>query len=113
MHLALDIDNTITAAPKMFADLAQSVKDNGGTVTIIHGVKATEVTPDDEQEAKTLLAANGFSDDAYDTLAVVPNPISTNKAMYAKQHGVDLFIDNRKKNVKRAASIGVPSAHFT
>jgi hypothetical protein len=37
MHLALDLDGTITAAPSTFAAMGASLIDNGHTVTVLTG----------------------------------------------------------------------------
>lgn len=112
MHLALDIDKTITAAPGMFADMARAVRANGGKVTVLHGVKANKVRPADLQAAKAALLTCGFTSDLYDALQCVPQPVARNKAAWSAENGVDLLIDNRKKNIGRAARKGVRAAHF-
>lgn len=111
MHLALDIDDTVTAAPAMFSSMARAVKAGGGTVTILHGVKAPTVGQSDRDQAQNTLTGSGFTGPV-DRLVCVPKPIALNKAMWAKQNGVDLLIDDEKKNVAKTAKVGVPAARF-
>lgn len=109
MKLGLDLDSTITAAPGAFSALARSVKESGGTVHIIHG--ADKPGPTDQAVAKARLAQCGM-DGLYDSLDIASKPIAKSKAAIAGRLGLDMFIDNRKKNAKRVGQAGIASAHF-
>ena len=95
----------------MFAALAKAVKDAGGSVVIVHGACKDMTPAEDLAQAKAKLSAAGF-DGLYDDLVVADRPRASSKAMYCRQAGVDLFIDNRKKNAKRVSEAGIPAARF-
>lgn len=104
MRLGLDLDSTITAAPKMFKALAEAVRADKGTVHVITGHDDNEgpITPKHYQDVKEILDNLGVP---YDIIYIAPEPLPANKAAYCKKVGIDFFIDDNKKNVKAVRKV--------
>ena len=104
LTLGVDFDNTVSSDPKMFTALAKSVKRSAGHVHVITGVpKKSSI--DAQQHAATVKSSLDNMGFPYDTIYVAPKPVPANKAAYCKANGVDLFIDNTPKNVKKVAKV--------
>lgn len=109
MHVGIDIDNTITRAPNLFALLAQAVRAQGGTIHIVSSRTdsgATRIATAKE------LAEYGV---AYDRLFLFPEKENTapcphrdldwyqqsiwGKVAYCLKHKVGIFFDDEQKVV--------------
>lgn len=96
MHLAIDLDRTITAAPKLFAKLLAALHEAGEEVTVLTGGD-----PDKDGEAKEQLLTEAGCAGLYDKLKIVAKDgpgLPENKAVWCKKHDVDVFIDNDLAN---------------
>lgn len=104
LNLGADYDNTISSDPEMFKALAQSVKRSAGHVHVITGVpKKSSISP--QQHAATVQASLDAINFPYDAIYVAPKPVPATKAAYCKAQGIDFFVDNTKKNVKKVAKV--------
>jgi uncharacterized HAD superfamily protein len=110
LRFGIDLDHTITAAPALFAWLAQAIQAAGGEVHILTGDKGVASPSDaDYAQKASVLTALGIS---YDALYVAPHPIAAHKAEYCKTVGINWFVDDRYRNVIEVSQI-CPTALFT
>lgn len=106
MRLGLDLDSTISSAPKLFRKLAKAVRKKGGKVAVItgHGTSTASPAPTaaDYESAKKMLKKFKFP---YDILYLAPHPHPENKAAFCKATGIDLCIDNTPANVAAVSRV--------
>lgn len=123
MHIAVDLDGTLDAAPVQFQGLLSALKAAGHTVTVLTGavVVAGKPVPQDVISAKkSQLNQIGMSE-VYNQLVVLPqNPKNAKvgkskdgdldlhdaKAEWLQNNHVDIFIDNNVGNAKAATKAG-------
>lgn len=106
-HCAIDIDGTAAAAPQQIQELASALMAAAHRVTIITGIADDIVTQEDFDEKSQYLCALGMAE-SYNDMVVISNNVKGGlakaKAMWCKNHGVDILIDNNKENAKAAIS---------
>lgn len=100
--MALDIDGTITGAPKIMKFLVDAWRKAGGEVHILTATKNEEATTADYTARKAQLKELGIP---YDELYIAVDPIATNKCKYLKTVGANFYLDNRAKNAVLAATV--------
>jgi len=102
LHVAVDLDGTITAAPKKFAKLLADLHDGGEKVTVLTGGN-----PDTDVDAKKELLEECGCDGAYDDLVIVDQgQVAENKAEWCKENDVDVFVDNNLANAGTVLASG-------
>lgn len=100
MHIAIDCDQTITAAPELFGVVMTALRDAGVRVTVL-------TANDDPGAPANLLESHGLQD-CYDALVVVTNDDDERaaaKARYCDEAGVDLLIDDNPENCAAANAV--------
>jgi predicted ABC-type transport system involved in lysophospholipase L1 biosynthesis ATPase subunit len=111
MHLALDLDGTISAAPSIFAAMGASLIDNGHTVTVLTG--ALHDFPD---SAKTVdgrlnqlrnlgLQPQLHFTDVHICIGVSGGEVAQLKRAYCKETNVDLLIDDEPTYCNAVAEV--------
>jgi hypothetical protein len=110
MKIALDLDNTIDAAPKQMQSLMSALKSTGHDVTVLTGSSSEPMTEQDWQDKANYL--NGLGCGAcWDSLVVLSHANGDTadlKAKWCKDNSVDILIDNSKDNAKAATAAGIP-----
>lgn len=101
MLVGVDIDATIDAAPSVFLSLMQALRTAGHRVVVLTGCADPKVTPQDMQDKTAYLNSLGLGE-AYDELVVFSDPTADKKAQWLREHKADLFIDDKKTNLKAA-----------
>lgn len=122
MHVAVDLDGTIDAAPAVFQSLLAGLKAAGHVITVLTGASDKDTTGVNVKEIaankKQYLDKLGLGE-AYSQLVVLPQgkdvkatkagdlDLHDLKADWLKSNNVDLFIDNDKGNARAAVKAGV------
>lgn len=103
MNVAIDLDGTADAFPRVFQSLSSALVAAGHHVYIVTGVSDPEVTQADIDAKKQYLTSLGFGPESYTSVVVVPSPHPKNKLDQIQKLNIALVIDNKKKTVKDAA----------
>jgi hypothetical protein len=93
--IAVDYDNTWSAAPDLFEAIGLSLRKAKARVVIL------SANPD----MKDLLDKQDIDEDAYDEIVTVPEPSDKSKAKWLKDNEADLLIDNKHANVIAALDV--------
>lgn len=107
MNIAIDVDGTIDAFPRVFQSLISALASAGHRVYVITGVEGTSVTQADVDTKTAYLASMGIT--MQYAVIVCPKPHAPNKVDIIQENDIDLFIDNNKDNIKAAVADGCAS----
>lgn len=107
MNVAVDIDGTVDAFPRVFQSLISALASAGHRVYIVTGIEADTVTQADVDAKTAYLASMGIT--MQFAVIVCPTPHAENKADVIAQNDIVLLIDNSKANIKAAVAEGVCS----
>jgi hypothetical protein len=98
MHLAIDLDDTITIDPHFYATLGKLLINSGWTITIL------TASLEDEPTIVKQLSSLGM-DGSYSQVVIVDQPASVTKPKFCKKHSVDALIDNRADTIAAVADV--------
>jgi|SRR5208282_1543989 len=104
MLTAWDIDGTIDAEPSLMQSLMSAVKAAGHQVVVLTGCGQEKPEASDIKAKGEYLQSLGCAH-CYDQLVVLGEPAAENKALWLKNSGADLLVDNALANAKAAAGI--------
>ena len=110
MKIALDLDNTIDAAPIQYASMMSAWKAAGHSVVVLTGTSGEPASLAVWQAKADYLQSLGCGACWTDltVIASVDGDTADYKAEWCKENSVDVLIDNTKDNAKAAVSAGVP-----
>lgn len=103
MNVAVDLDGTADAFPRVFQSLMSALVAAGHHVYVVTGVSDDQVTQADIDAKKQYLTKLGIGPEAYTSLVVVPSPHPKNKLDQIEKLNIALVIDNKRGTVKKAA----------
>lgn len=91
--LAVDYDNTWTAAPKLFADLGEALRSQGWRVVVLTG----------NEGAQSALSDEGYKKSYDDVIVVDSDPhdeqvTASGKSQWLAENDADFLIDNNSNN---------------
>ena len=107
MHVVVDLDGTIDAAPNQMQELLTALKAAGHRITVLTGSSDPNVGPQDFAEKSQYLASLGCGNcwDDMTVLGAQDDELSQAKADYCKSNGVDIVIDNDKTNAAAMSTV--------
>lgn len=106
MLACFDIDGTIDADVPDFMSIMQALRAAGHHVAILTGCGCDVVTPQDIDDKKGYLARLGVGD-AYDSIAVFPDPVVEAKVKWMEDNGADVLFDNKKETAAAAPCLAL------
>ena len=110
MKVAVDLDNTIDAAPKQLQSLMSGLLAAGHLVVVLTGT-AEDAPSQEVWQAKADYLNTLGCGSCWSSMTVVASADGSGaeaKAKWCDENGVDILIDNSKDNAKAATKAGVP-----
>ncbi len=98
MNIGIDFDNTITEHPLLFKKLTRSLI-NGNKIYVISSCDRPKEPKRDEVYAEKEERLRGWGVH-YSKLLLALEPIPRNKATLCRRYGIDIMIDDDRRNVK-------------
>ena len=104
MLVATDLDGTLDANPPLFQHVLSALQAAGDEIAVLTGVRATTVSPADQQAKRDYLQQLGIT--AYSRLVIFPDDgnLPRAKADWCRRNRVALLIDNDRANAQAAAN---------
>lgn len=108
MIIACDIDGVISSAPEQMQTIMAGLRKEGHYVAVISACEPGNPSPSGNTWASKCAFLQSVNFTAWDELVTVEGDVPALKSQWCKDHAVQIFCDNDKRNAKAAVAAGIP-----